>query len=82
MNTGGAEYEEEGSGATAGYGATDPGTPDRDAVGRGDDMGNDELLDEENSTAPDSETQSGAASSSGGRTTEEGSDAPEMPAEG
>ncbi|WP_019988251.1 hypothetical protein [Rudanella lutea] len=39
---GGAEYDDLGSGSTAGYGATDA-----DAVGRGDDMDDDELLDEE-----------------------------------
>lgn len=39
---GGAMYDDLGSGATAGYGATDA-----DAVGRGDDMDDDELLDEE-----------------------------------
>ncbi len=38
--------------------------------------------DDQNGTAPDSDTQSSAASSYGGRTTEEGSEAPEMPAEG
>jgi hypothetical protein len=38
--------------------------------------------DDENGTAPDSETQSSAASSYGDRTTEEGSGAPEAPAEG
>lgn len=38
--------------------------------------------DDNNGTAPDSDTQSSAASSYGGRTTEEGSEAPEMPAEG
>ncbi|WP_019988252.1 MULTISPECIES: hypothetical protein [Rudanella] len=38
--------------------------------------------DNNNSTAPDSETQSSAASSYGDRTTEEGSKAPDMPAEG
>jgi len=39
---GGAVYDDLGSGATAGYGATDA-----DEVGRGDDMDDDELLDEE-----------------------------------
>ncbi|KAB7727069.1 adhesin [Rudanella paleaurantiibacter] len=39
---GGAPYDDLGSGSTAGYGATDA-----DAVGRGDDMDDDELLDEE-----------------------------------
>jgi hypothetical protein len=45
---------------------------------------NQEDVNESNSpaTAPDSETQSSAASSYGGRTTEEGSEAPDMPAEG
>lgn len=38
---GGADYDDLGSGSTAGYGATDA-----DAVGRGDDMDDDELLDE------------------------------------
>lgn len=35
-------YDDSGSGSTAGYGATDA-----DAVGRGDDMDDDELLDED-----------------------------------
>ncbi len=41
-NQGGAMYDDLGSGASAGYGATDA-----DAVGRGDDMDDDELLDED-----------------------------------
>lgn len=40
-NRGGAAYDDSGSGSTAGYGATDA-----DAVGRGDAMDDDELLDE------------------------------------
>lgn len=39
---GGAAFDDEGSGATAGYGSPDP-----DAIGRGDDMDDDELLDED-----------------------------------
>lgn len=41
-NQGGAMYDDLGSGSTAGYGATDA-----DAVGRGDAMDDDELLDED-----------------------------------
>lgn len=39
---GGAAFDNTGSGATAGYGSPDP-----DAIGRGDDMDDDELLDED-----------------------------------
>jgi hypothetical protein len=46
---GGAEYDDLGSGSTAGYGATDA-----DEVGRGDDMDDDELFDEEDDDNTDS----------------------------